>query len=125
MTTNIEVGNYIIGTQSTTNASVSFFARVSDLLENEFIVMDTPALTGNNHTETIRFIDHRGFIRRVRVNASSNDTITSSEPTNPFKGTQSADTNMKTIHKDVQVGMIVIGAGIPAFTRVTLSLIHI
>ena len=119
LTTNIEVGNYIIGTQSTTDASVSFFARVSDLLENEFLVMDTPALTGNNHTETIRFIDHRGFIRRVRVNVSSDNTITSSVPSNPFVGTQSGTPDMTTIHEDVQVGMIVIGAGIPAFTRVT------
>ena len=118
LTTNIEVGNYIIGAQSTTNASVSFFARVSDLLENEFIVMDIPALAGSTHTETIRFIDHRGFIRRVRVGASSNNTITSSVPSNPFRGTQSADPDMTTIHKDVQVGMIAIGAGIPAFTRV-------
>ena len=119
LTTNIEVGNYIIGTQSTTDASVSFFARVSDLLENEFLVMDTPALAGNNHTETIRFIDHRGFIRRVRVNASSNNIITSSVPSNPFVGTQSDIPDMTTIHEDVQVGMIAIGAGIPAFTRVT------
>ena len=119
LTTNIEVGNYIIGEQSTTNASVSFFARVSDLLENEFLVMDIPALAGINHTESVRFIDHRGFIRRVRVNNSSGTTITSSVSTNPFRGTQSADTNMTTIHKDVQVGMIAIGANIPAFTRVT------
>ena len=119
LTTNIEVGNYIIGAQSTTNASVSFFARVSDLLENEFIVMDIPALAGSTHTETIRFIDHRGFIRRVRVGASSNNTITSSVPSNPFRGTQSANPDMTTIHKDVQVGMIAIGANIPAFTRVT------
>ena len=81
--------------------------------------MDRPALTGNNHTETIRFIDHRGFIRRVRVNVSSDNTITSSVPSNPFVGTQSDIPDMTTIHKDVQVGMIAIGAGIPAFTRVT------
>ena len=124
LTTNIEVGNYIIGTQSTTNASVSFFARVSDLLENEFLVMDIPALAGINHTESVRFIDHRGFIRRVRVNASSNNTITSSVPSNPFVGTANnsgvlSPPDMTTIHEDVQIGMIAIGAGIPAFTRVT------
>ena len=124
LTTNIEVGNYIIGTQSTTNASVSFYARVSDLLENEFLVMDIPALAGINHTESVRFIDHRGFIRRVRVNASSNNTITSSVPSNPFVGTANnsgvlSPPDMTTIHEDVQIGMIAIGAGIPAFTRVT------
>ena len=124
LTTNIEVGNYIIGTQSTTNASVSFFARVSDLLENEFLVMDIPALAGINHTESVRFIDHRGLIRRVRVNASSNNTITSSVPSNPFVGTANnsgvlSPPDMTTIHEDVQIGMIAIGAGIPAFTRVT------
>ena len=81
--------------------------------------MDIPALAGSTHTETIRFIDHRGFIRRVRVNLSSNNTITSSVPSNPFVGTQSDIPDMTTIHEDVQVGMIVIGAGIPAFTRVT------
>ncbi len=118
-TTNIEIGNYIIGVQDSTNASVSFFARVSDFVENEFIVMDRVSINSGTHTETVSFINHRGFVRRVRVNASSNDIITSSAPTNPFKGTQSADTNMTTIHKDVQVNMIAIGAGIPAYTRVT------
>ena len=123
LTTNIEVGNYIIGIQDSTNASVSFFARVSDLLENEFIVMDRVAINSGTHTETVRFIDHRGFVRRVRVGTSSNNTITSSVPSNPFVGTADqsgslTSPDMTTIHKDVQVGMIAIGAGIPAFTRV-------
>ncbi len=125
LTSNIEVGNYIIGTQDSTNASVSFFARVSDLLSNEFIVMDRVAINSGTHTETIRFIDHRGFVRRVRVKAeSSNNTIESSVPSNPFIGNANnsgvlSPPDMTTIHKDVQVGMIAIGAGIPAFTRVT------
>ena len=124
LTSNIEVGNYIIGTQDSTNASVSFFARVSDLLSNEFIVMDRVAINSGTHTETVRFIDHRGFVRRVRVNASSNNTITSSVPSNPFIGNANnsgvlSPPDMTTIHKDVQIGMIAIGAGIPAFTRVT------
>ena len=122
LTTNIEVGNYIIGTQSNTNASVSFFARVSDLLQNEIIVMDRPANSGTTHTETVRFIDHRGFVRRVRVNEDIGNTLQSSDTTNPFVGTAPdgnlQDPDMESMHRDVQKDMFAVGAGIPAFTRV-------
>ena len=89
--------------------------------------MDIPALkaTGANagigvtNAAQVKIIDHRGLVRRVRVNVVTNsDTISSASVTNPFKGTELADSSSQTIHKDVQKGMIVIGDGIPDYTVV-------
>ncbi len=115
MTTNIEVGNYVIGVQDGTIPSIPFFARVKSLLDNEFIILDLPVFNSGTATETVKFINHRGFVRRVRVSNSSGSTITNSAPTNPFRPDP---VSMSTRHRDVQVGMIAIGANIPSFTKV-------
>ena len=115
MTTNIEVGNYVIGVQDSTIPSIPFFARVKSLLDNEFIILDLPVFNSGTDTETVKFINHRGFVRRVRVNNSSGSTITNSASTNPFRPDP---VSMSTRHRDVQVGMIAIGANIPSFTKV-------
>ena len=145
----IEIGNLIVSTQNISansgnspdpntgvtypthnghgEPSIPFYARVKDIVTNNYIVMDMNALSaespnlsiGSTNAAIVKFVDHRGLVRRVRVNNSSGTTITSSVSSNPFRGTQSANPDMTTIHKDVQVGMIAIGANIPAFTRVT------
>ena len=107
--------------------SIPFFARVKDFVLNGYIVMDIPALpaTGANagigvtNAALVKIIDHRGLVRRVRVNAVINsDTITRASVTNPFKGTELDPSSSQTIHKDVQKGMIAIGDGIPDYTVV-------
>tara|TARA_Y100001972_G_scaffold101166_1_gene125948 strand:- start:11445 stop:13877 length:2433 start_codon:yes stop_codon:yes gene_type:complete len=118
MTTNIEVGNYVIGVQDTTIPSIPFFARVKSILDNEFVILDLPVFNSGTATETVRFINHRGFVRRVRVGSTSNSpVITRSASTNPFRPNP---ISMSTRHRDVQVGMIAIGANIPSFTKVDL-----
>ena len=139
-TQKVEVGNLIVSTQATGDGqggqgsqgghgepSIPFFARVKDFVVNSYIVMDLPALkaTGINagigvtKAAQVKIIDHRGLVKRVRVNADdSSDTITRASVTNPFKGTELNDSSSETIHKDVQKGMIAIGDGIPDYTVV-------
>ena len=139
-TQDVEVGNLIVSTQATGDGqggqgsqgnngepSIPFFARVKDFVLNSYLVMDIPALkaTGANagigvtNAAQVKIIEHRGLVKRVRVNAVINsDTISSASVTNPFKGTELNPSSSQTIHKDVQKGMIAIGDGIPDYTVV-------
>lgn len=142
-TQGVEIGNLIVSTQNVGDdsgeagdgsqggdgePSIPFFARVKDFVINNYIVMDMNALpaTGNNagigvtNAAQVKIINHRGLVRRVRVNPVTNsDTITSSVATNPFTGTQNDNPNSRTAYKDVQKGMIVVGEGdIPDYTVV-------
>ena len=104
LTTDIEVGNYVFGTGIPDNA------RVIDYTINQFIIIDQPATaTGSN---TLTFINHRGFVKRVIVNAnvSNNKTIIANSST-PLKSTSPSE---ETTHTDVQKDMVVIGNGINA-----------
>ena len=108
LTTDIEIGNYVFGTGIPDNA------RVIDITINQFIIIDQPAAaTGSN---TLTFINHRGFVKRVIVNAnvSGSNTIIASSST-PLKSTSPSE---ETTHIDVQKDMVVIGSGINA-VRIT------
>ena len=83
-TNNIEVGNIIFGT-GIPNDTV-----VKDVLTNNFIIMNNNATT--TATNTLTFIDHRGFVKRV-IGESSGTTLTI---------TGGLTTNLRT-------GMIVLG----------------
>ena len=104
LTTNIEIGNYVFGTGIPDNA------RVIDITINQFIIIDQPATASGSNT--ITFINHRGFVKRVIVNAnvSGNNTIIASSST-PLKSTSPSE---QTTHTDVQKDMVVIGSGINA-----------
>ena len=150
----IEIGNLIVSTQNISansgnspdpntgvtypthnghgEPSIPFYARVKDIVTNNYIVMDMNALSaespnlsiGSTNAAIVKFVDHRGLVRRVRVNNSSGTTITSSVSTNPFTGRLNPDgtpfaPNHTTINADVQVDMIAVGDNIPAYTRVT------
>jgi len=149
----IEIGNLIVSTQNISDgsgnnpdpntgitfptfnnngeASIPFYARVKDIVTNNYIVMDMNALSaegsnasiGSTNAAIVKFVDHRGLVRRVRVNSSSGTTITSSVSTNPFTGRLNQDgsrfdPNHTTINADVQVDMIAVGDNIPPFTKV-------
>jgi len=94
-TNNIEVGNIIFGT-GIPNDTV-----VEDVLTNNFIIMNNNATT--TATNTITFIDHRGFVKKV-TGSSSGTTLTISSGNT---------TNLRT-------GMVVLGnAGSGDFTAYT------
>ena len=104
LTTDIEIGNYVFGTGIPDNA------RVIDITINQFIIIDQPATATASNTLT--FINHRGFVKRVIVNANvsgSNEIIASSST--PLKSTSPSE---ETTHIDVQKDMVVIGSGINA-----------
>ena len=111
LTTDIEIGNYVFGTGIPDNT------RVIDIAINQFVIIDRPATTSASNTLT--FINHRGFVKRVIVNAnvSNNNTIIASSST-PLKSTSPSH---NTTHIDVQKDMVVIGSGINAvqITNVT------
>ena len=104
LTTDIEIGSYVFGTGIPNNA------RVIDYTINQFIIIDQVAtVTGSN---TLTFINHRGFVKRVIVNAdvSSDDTIIANSSTPLLASSPSEETT----HTDVQKDMVVIGSGINA-----------
>lgn len=85
-TSNIEVGNYIFGT------NIPEGTVVNDIGINEFIIMSNSA-TGSG-TVALTFIDHRGFVKRVNGNTSGTTLSITSGNTGDLK------TNMVVIGKD-------------------------
>ena len=66
-TTDIEIGNYIFGADLTDNIDTP--VRVVDIVINQFVLIDTPTDSVGSG-ETLTFIDHRGFVRRVTASGS-------------------------------------------------------
>ena len=99
LTTDIEIGSYVFGTGIPNNA------RVIDYTINQFIIIDQVATASGSPTLT--FINHRGFVKRVIVNAdvSSDDTIIANSSTPLLASSPSEETT----HTDVQKDMVVIG----------------
>ena len=95
-TTNLEVGNYIVGTGIPENT------RINQILINTGIIIDTLA-TASGST-SLAFIDHRGFVKKIEGSASTT-TFTLS----------SGDTT------DIRSGMILIGATTQAYTGITTT----
>ena len=93
-TSNIEIGNYVFGTNIQENT------RVNQIVIGRAIVLDKSA-TGTGSV-TLTFIDHRGFVKRT-VGSISGTTLTLS----------SGDTNT------LKTGMIVIGTNVTQYTGIT------
>ena len=104
LTTDIEIGNYVFGTGIPTNA------RVIRITINQFVIIDKVATATASNTLT--FINHRGFVKRVIVNAnvSGSNTIIANSSTPLLASSPSEETT----HTDVQKDMVVIGSGINA-----------
>ena len=104
LTTDIEIGNYVFGT------GIPDEARVIDLTINQFVIIDKPATATGS--QTLTFINHRGFVKKVVVNAnvSGNNTIIANTSTPLLAPSPSEETT----HIDVQKDMVVIGSGINA-----------
>ena len=107
LTTGVEVGNYIIGENIPENT------RVAAINQNSFIEMDNNA-TGTA-TQSLKFINHRGFVRKVRVDQNSgSDTL------NAASGESFRDStpSFSTTNTDVQVNMIGISTNISNYIKV-------
>ena len=99
LTTDIEIGNYVFGT------GIPDEARVIDITINQFVIIDKFATASGSPTLT--FINHRGFVKKVVVNAnvSGNNTIIANTSTPLLASSPSEETT----HIDVQKDMVVIG----------------
>jgi len=106
----IEVGNYIFGpnVDDSTNI-VSQGSRVEEIIINDSIIVSNAAQLSN--TQNLTFIDHRGFVKRIRGGATTSNGST----VNLASGYSTSD-----IKKD----MIVLttkqdGTDITSYTRIT------
>ena len=119
LTTGVEVGNYIIG------ENIPEGTRVSTVNQNSFIEMDKNATA--TAIQSLKFINHRGFVRKVRVTQNGgSDRLTAisgesfrSSGTNTLNGITKNAPNERTTNTDVQVNMIGISTNISGYKRVT------
>ena len=95
-TTNLEVGNYIVGTGIPENT------RINQILINTGIIIDTSATASGSTSLT--FIDHRGFVKKIEGSASATTFTLSSGSTT-----------------DLKSGMILIGSTTQAYTGITTT----
>mgnify|MGYP001177030714 FL=1 len=119
LTSGVEIGNYII------NDNIPDGTRVIDIQPNQFIVMNNlPTATASG--QQVKFINHRGFVKRVRVNQTTNgNQLTAasgfsfrSSGTHSVGGVTKDAPNERTINTDSQKDMIVISAGINGYKRI-------
>ena len=97
-TTGIEIGNYVFGT------NIPADTRVIDYVINEFVIFDKNTTGGG--TQTLTFIDHRGFVKKVTGSANSTSGV--------LTISNGDTTNLKT-------DMIVIANGIEQYTGITTT----
>ena len=108
LTTGIEIGNYVI------NDNIPNDTRVVSVQGNQFIVIDKNA-TGSATGQQVKFINHRGLLKRVRVDANGGSTTINAATGYSFRaGTQ----NETTIASDAQKDMIVISANISNYKKI-------
>ena len=110
ITSPIEIGNYVFG------VGISEGTIVEDIATNQFIVLTKPT-TASGTDENIKFIDHRGFVKKVNgthLNSGSEGRIDMVIP-NLKAPTQSPTT----IDTDVQVGMVAIGEKLNSYSQIT------
>ena len=81
-TTNIEIGNYVFSATQGITANVNTPVRVTDVVINQFIVIDAPA-TNTRSSVALTFVNHRGFVKRVTASSSSGNISISNADTTP------------------------------------------
>ena len=105
ITSSIEIGNYVFGT------NIPDGARVDDIQINSYLILSKEA-TGSG-AQNLKFIDHRGFVKKVN---GSHSGLTISGITPALKASSQGPT---TIDTDVQVGMVAIGEKLNSYSTIT------
>ena len=107
LTSNIEVGNYVFGT------NIQPGTRVEQITINSFLVLNKPTGGSGSQTENLTFIDHRGFVKKITGNGSG-DQITGITT-----ALTASSQSFATIDTDVQPDMVVIGSNTDSYTKIT------
>ena len=82
--------------------------------DNQFIVIDKNA-TGTAINQQVKFINHRGFLKRVRVDANTGNNVINAATGYSFRAGNQDET---TIASDAQRDMIVISANINNYKKI-------
>jgi len=113
----IEIGNYVFGpnTDDSTNL-VAEGTRVIDIVINQILIINKPCQI--DATQTLKFIDHRGFVKRVKGAAT-----TSGGTTVDFASGYTTDDTDKW-KESLKKGMLVLttkqgGGDVNNYTRIT------
>ena len=105
-TSTIEVGNYVFGT------NIQPGTRVEQISINKFIVLNKETGGSGSQTENLKFIDHRGFVKKITGSGSGNQITGIS--TALTASTQS----FATIDTDVQPDMVAISDKLNPYTKI-------
>jgi len=106
-TTDIEIGNYVFSSTQGLTANINTPVRVTDVIINKFIVIDA-ATTNARTNQTLTFVNHRGFVKRVTASAGgfgTNITISNADTTPATEG--------------LRTGQLAIYNGASAYTGIT------
>ncbi len=105
-TSNIEVGNYVFGT------NIQPGTRVEQITINSFLVLNKPTGGSGSQTQNLKFIDHRGFVKKITGTGSGLQivgiTTALTAPSQSFA----------TIDTDVQPDMVIIGSNTNSYTKI-------
>ncbi len=106
ITSQIEVGNYVFGTD------IPDGTRIAKIITNQFVILDSNP-TSTVSSNQLTFINHRGFVRKVTGSCTSG-TVTLSGGTK----IRADNPDSNTLNTDGQEEMVIIGSGIPSFTKI-------
>ena len=105
-TSTIEVGNYVFGT------NIQPGTRVEQISINQFLVLNKPTGGSGSQTQNLKFIDHRGFVKKI-TGAGSGDQITGITT-----ALTASSQSYATIDTDVQPDMVIIGSNTNSYTKI-------
>ena len=105
-TSTIEVGNYVFGT------NIQPGTRVEQISINKFLILNKETGGSGSQTENLKFIDHRGFVKKITGSGSGNQITGIS--TALTASTQS----FATIDTDVQPDMVAISDKLNSYTKI-------
>ena len=105
-TSNIEVGNYVFGT------NIQPGTRVEQITINSFLVLNKPTGGSGSQTQNLKFIDHRGFVKKITGTGSG------LQITGITTALTASSQSFATIDTDVQPDMVIIGSNTNTYTKI-------
>ena len=108
LTSNIEVGNYVFGT------NIQPGTRVEQITINSFLVLNKPTGGSGSQTQNLTFIDHRGFVKKITGTGSG------LQITGITTALTASSQSFATIDTDVQPDMVIIGSNTNSYTKITI-----
>jgi len=108
MTSNIEVGNYVFGT------NIQPGTRVEQITINSFLVLNKPVGGSGSQTQNLTFIDHRGFVKKISGSGTGNQIVGIST------ALTASSQSSATIDTDVQPDMVAISDKLNPYTKILI-----